>query len=150
MTVLLNYSSWHKLGIVGPIVHFRAVDVPNDLVLIREILGAVRDKEYLKPRPIQIEGYEPVLVMRHVKRLYDDNLLEGTVSQAIGLEAPMVLVTDLTTAGHNFLAALEQETVWNRLSKVLSPTELASLTWEQIAELAKELAFTAIKKKLGL
>lgn len=145
-----DYSHWRRHGIVGRIVHVRIADMQNDIELTREILLAIREKDNLRPAPIQIQSYEPVLVMRHVKRLYDDGMVEGRVSETIGMEAPLVWVTDMTTDGHNFLAALERQDIWNRLTKALSPGELAAFSMREVAGLAKELALAAAKKKLGL
>lgn len=146
----LDYSHWRKHGIVGKLVHVRIADMQNDIELTRRILVVIREKDNLRPTPVQMQGYEPVLVMRHVKRLFDDGLLEGTVIAPLGGEAPVVLVTDMTTDGHNFLAALEQDDIWNRLTNALSPAELAAFSLREIAGLAKELALAAAKRKLGL
>lgn len=145
-----NYSNWRKYGIVGPIVHMRIADMQNDIDLTREILIKIREKDDLKPTPVQVPDYEPVLVMRHVKRLYDDGMVEGRVSEAIGMEAPMVFVTDMTTAGHNFLAALEDEKIWNKVKSALSPAQLAALSMKQIATLAGELAMKHARDLLNL
>ncbi len=145
-----DYSHWRRHGIVGQIVHLRVADVRNDVELTCKILAVIREKDSLRAAPVQIEGYEPVFVMRHVKRLYDDGMIEGRVSDAVGMEAPIVFVTDMTTDGHNFLAALEQCDIWNQLTQALSPGELAAFSMREIAGLVKELALTAAKKKLGL
>ncbi|WP_193746558.1 DUF2513 domain-containing protein [Ruegeria sp. ANG-R] len=145
-----NYEHWRRHGIVGHLFHLRIADMQNDIELTRKILIAIREKDNLRPAPIQVPGYEPVLVMRHVIRLHDDGMIEGTVSEALGMEAPLVFVSDMTTAGHNFLAAIEQQDIWNRLNSTLNPAELAAFSLREIAGLAKELALAAAKKKLGL
>lgn len=145
-----NYSHWRKHGIVGPLVHVRIADMQNDIELTRKILIAIREKDNLHPAPIQLHDYEPVLVMRHVKRLYDDEMIEGNVSDGPGMEAPLVWVTDMTTAGHNFLGALEDERLWNRIKASLSPSQMATLSMKQIAVLASELALKQGRELLGL
>lgn len=147
---MYDYSHWRKHGIIGCIVHVRIADMQNDIELTRKILIAIQEKETLRPAPIQLHDYEAVLVARHVKRLFDDDMIEGNVIATLGMEAPMVLVTDMTTAGHNFLAALEQQDIWNQLTSALSPKELAAFSLREVAGLAKELALAAAKKKLGL
>ena len=77
-------------------------------------------------------------------------MVEGTATQGLGMEAPFVLVTDMTTDGHNFLAALEQQDIWNQLTKALKPSVPAAFSMHEIASLAKGLAMAAAKKKLGL
>jgi len=146
----VNYAHWRQHGIVGQLVHVRIADMRNDIELTRKILIAIRNKDNLRPIPIQVQEYEPVFVMRHVKRLHDDGMIEGNVVEALGMEAPMVMVTDMTTAGHSFLAALEQQDIWNKLTNALSPGELAAISLRELAGLAKELALAAAKKKLGL
>lgn len=145
-----DYSHWRKHGIVGLLVHVRIADMQNDIVLTRKILIAIRERDNLSPAPVHIHDYEPVLVMRHVKRLYDDGMIEGRVSDTLGSEAPMVFVTDMTTTGHNFLSALEDEKIWNRIKSVLSPAQLAALSVKQIASLASELAVKHARDLLGL
>lgn len=147
---MISYDHWRNHGIVGQLTHVRIADLQNDIELTRKILIAVQEKEALRPTPIQLSGYEPVLVMRHVKRLLDDGMLEGTVSDGLGMDAPLVFVSALTTAGHRFLAALEQQDIWNKLTTALSPGQLAALSMREIAALAKDLALAAAKKKLGL
>ncbi|MBC6440577.1 MAG: hypothetical protein GDA49_09285 [Rhodospirillales bacterium] len=56
----------------------------------------------------------------------------------------------MTTDGHTFLAALEQRSIWDRLTKALSPEDMATLSVCRIAGLAKDLVLAAPRKKLGL
>lgn len=146
-----DYSHWRKHGIVSPIRHLRVCDVKNDLELVRKILETVEEKNDLKPRPVIIEGYEPVFNARHVERLYCAGMLDGPEPvKTLGQEAPFVLVSDLSNEGHEFLAALRQEDIWEQFKTALSPNELSALSFKTIAKLAGELALQAAKKKLGL
>ena len=145
-----NYSHWRKHGIVGVLTHVRIADMQNDIELTRKILIAIREKDNLRPAPIQLHDFEPVLVMRHVKRLYDDEMIEGHVSQTLDCEAPMVLVTDMTTDGHTFLAGLEDQQIWERLKSALTVDELAQIPLKALAKIAWELAEKKIRAKVGL
>lgn len=60
-----------------PLKHFRNADVKHDHDLVRKIMIQLRDKADLKPAPIFVEGYEPVLVARHVMRLHDAEWWRG-------------------------------------------------------------------------
>lgn len=146
----MDYSHWRKHGIVGKLIHVRIADMKNDIELTRAILVSIRERENLRPAPVILHDYEPVLVMRHVKRLYDDEMIEGHVNDGVGMEAPMVFVTDMTTAGHNFLGALEDKQVWERLKSALSPEELAQVPLKTLAKIAWELAEKKIREKLGV
>jgi hypothetical protein len=110
-----DYSHWARFGIVGEIRHWRNADVQHDIDLVRKILIELRNKQDLKPAPVIIKGYDPVLVSRHVERLCDAGLIEGRALQSLGMEAPMILATDLSLDGHAFLGSLETKEVWNRL-----------------------------------
>jgi hypothetical protein len=145
-----DYSHWRKHGIVGPIVHMRIADMQNDVELTRRILIAIQERDTLRPAPVQVHDYEPVLTMRHVKRLLDDGMIEGRVSETMGSEAPLVFVTDMTTAGHNLLAVLEDKQIWERLKTALSPEELAQMPLKALAKIAWELAEKKIRNKIGL
>ena len=146
----IDYSHWRKHGIVGTLIHVGIADMKNDIELTRAILVSIRERENLRPAPVILHDYEPVLVMRHVKRLYDDEMIEGRVSDGPGMEAPMVFVTDMTTAGHNFLGALEDKQIWERLKSALTPEELAQIPLKSLAKIAWELAEKKIREKLGV
>ncbi|QGA56144.1 DUF2513 domain-containing protein [Brucella sp. 2280] len=145
-----DYSHWAAYGCSMPLKHIRNADVKHDLDVVRQIMIQLRDKENLKPMPVFVEGYEPVLVARHVMRLHDAGLVEGNVSKTIGPEAPLVFATDLSLEGHNFLAALETKPVWKQLKEKLTVEELASLSVKKLSELAGDLALQLVKRKLGL
>jgi hypothetical protein len=145
-----DYSHWAAFGFSTPLKHIRNAAVKHDLDLVRQILLRLRDKTDLKPAPVVVEGYEPVLVARHVMRLHDAGLVEGTVMRALGMEAPLVLATDLSLEGHNLLGALENKQVWSRLKEALSPEELASLPIKKLGEIAVDVATLWVRKKLGL
>lgn len=122
----------------------------NNLDLTRTILEHVRDRQDLHPQQVQIAGYDELIVARHVERLFDDGLVEGSKVRTWGDPAGVVLVRDLTTPGHQFLSALESGDVWARLKAALTPAELGALSLRELAGIAKELAASAVKKKLGL
>lgn len=127
----------------------RRIAMQNDLDLTRKILEAVRDREDLWPRAVEISGYDPLVLARHIERLHDDRLIEGTRGRGYD-QVDLIKVTDLTTSGHNFLNALESGDTWSRLKSALSPSELGALSMRQLAGIAGEIAEKAIKKKLGL
>ena len=129
----------------------RIGDMKNDVDLIRAILVEVKGRVTLDPRAVEVAGYEPLLVARHVERLIEDGLLDGQVyPPLLGLSAPEADVRDLTTAGHNFLASLESQDVWAQLKAALKPGEIAALPVRRLAAIAGDLAERAIHKKLGL
>lgn len=126
------------------------ISMKNDLDLTRKILESIRDRQDLWPKPVSIAGYDEVLVARHVERLHDDRLIEGTRVHVLESQVAEISVRDMTSAGHEFLAALESGDVWVRLKSALSPTELSALSLRELAGIAKELAIQAVRRKVGL
>lgn len=122
----------------------------NDLDLTRKILENIRAREDLRPRVVEIPDYDPTLVARHVERLHDDRLIEGSKMEPISKQVSVVLVRDMTSAGHQFLSAIESGDIWARMKSALDPTELGALSLREIASIAGELAIKGVKKKLGL
>lgn len=122
----------------------------NDLDLTRKILESIRERVDLWPRAVDLAGYEPIIVARHVERLHDDGLIEGAKSRGFSDQVATVLVRDLTSSGHQFLSALESGDVWARLKSTLSLTELSAVSFKELASIAKDLASRAIRHKLGL
>ncbi|HBF31633.1 DUF2513 domain-containing protein [Rhizobium sp.] len=147
---IYDYSHWKAHGLPIPTRHIRNIDVKHDINLVRQIMIQLRDKPDLKPAPVLVDGYEPLLVARHMERLHAAGLVEGNVSRTLGSAAPLVLATDLSLEGHTFLAALENKQVWTKLKEALSPDELASLPVKKLSEVAVELAVQWAKRKLGL
>lgn len=98
----------------------------RDMDLVREILLKVQARTDIKPSVLKIEGRDEVTVARHVQLLHEAGLLEGVSHK--GLNGPPLLwVTDLSWNGHDFIAALENDGVWNRIKASFSSSELANM-----------------------
>lgn len=128
----------------------RRIAMRNDLDLTRKILESIRDRQDVWPRSVRIAGYDELVVNRHVERLHDDGLIEGPRAHSISDQVATIKVRDLTSAGHQFLSALESGDVWARLKAALDPAELGALSLRELAGIAKELAMRAARQKLGL
>ncbi len=122
----------------------------NDIDVIRAILVDVRDRQDLWPRPVSLSGYDDLVVARHCERLFEDGLLDGYLCPLLGEQFVQIDVRDLTSAGHNFLAALETDGVWARLKANLKPAEMAALPLKRLAGVATDLAERVVRDTLGL
>ena len=102
----------------------------RDMELIRRILLEIKSRKNAKPRQVSLDGIEQSTLLRHVEMLCRSGFVEtqGDIhySSMIG-EPDMILVTDMSWAGHDFLAVLENEGVWNKLKSSISPANLASM-----------------------
>jgi hypothetical protein len=105
----------------------RDMDIVRDLLLRSEATeGQVSVKDPL-------ETY-------HVRIMLDAGLIEGRISEEITADAPRYsYINNLTWAGHDFLDAARNDTVWRTAKeKVLKPG--ASWTFDLLKEILKALA----------
>jgi hypothetical protein len=127
------------------------IGMKNDLDLIRAILEEVESWPDAIGREVEVAGWSEELVNRHVERLCNDGILDFSASTTnLTTGRHHFLVRDMSSAGHEFLGALRSGDVLERLKSALKPSELAALSFAELAGIAKELAAKAIRKKLGL
>lgn len=119
----------------------------RDVDLSRAILLFV--EKYSPPeggltQRLAIEGYDVSLVIAHAVLLIDDGLLEGDVLNVSGMP-PEVVISKLTSRGHDAIEAIRNDTVWQKAKK--SALEHAvPLTVSALVELVK----AEVRTRLGL
>jgi hypothetical protein len=118
----------------------------REMDLVREILLVIEAQE---PRVSGISEvptigeWDPLIVYGHVLLLRDAGFLQRT-DMLVG-NPPKVFVSDLSWEGHEFLDAIRNTTVWERLKrKVLEEGGAIPLT------LLKSLAIKLAADRLGL
>jgi len=81
--------------------------------------------------------------------LHDAGYIEAEKSSPLqGL--PKFMVKDLTWAGHDFAAVLENDTVWSKLKEKLSPKELATIPLSVMKTVGLGVLEHYLKGKFGL
>lgn len=91
----------------------------RDMELVRKILLAVEDADNdpMVWIDLEIRGFSPHVVSYHVQRLTEAGLLEATdLSDDSGSDWRP---SSLTWAGHEFLDAARNDTVWNKAMTTL-------------------------------
>lgn len=82
--------------------------------LIRKLLLAIEETDE-PPDSIKIEGYEELIVNRHLELLEEAGYIEATpLRSAMPPYLMAVHVERLTWDGHDFLEAARNETVWKK------------------------------------
>lgn len=119
----------------------------RDIDLSRAILFFV--EEHCPPqgglsKRLAIEGYDYPTVAAHAELLIDEGLIDGQVIKMLG--GPMeVAIIRLTHQGHDALAAIRNDTVWQKAKK--SALEHAiPLTVSTLVELVK----AEVRARLGI
>ena len=110
--------------------------VKRDLDLVRHILLFVESNSgpttFLT---VQIEGYSQDVVNYHVFLLMEAKFILGTEPP---LKHAMVVVTGLTSKGHDYLDAIRSDKVWEHTKKLIEP--LGSVAMGTLKQLAMDVA----------
>jgi hypothetical protein len=125
----------------------------RDMELIRKIFAQIRGRTSLDYEAIDLPDVDPVILARHIEILDNAGLVEVIKSNGPGgLQSPhpVFAVKDLTWAGHDYVAILENDTVWNKIKEKLSPKELATLPFSTLKTLGLGLLDQYLKSKFGL
>lgn len=117
----------------------------RDMELVRKILLKVEESdEQTFSGKFRVDGYDDILVTCHVQLLQEAGLLQANVVETqIGPTA--AFVDRLTWAGHEFLDAARNETVWERTMSFLK-TKGGSVPMEVL----KALLIAKAKEWTGL
>lgn len=105
--------------------------VARDMELIRELLFELEAGGGARP----LEGWCDASIRAHLAMMLEAGLLAGRAGAG-----GMLAIEGLTWSGHDFLAAIRQDTIWRRLRQRLAETA-GGLALESIKALAmRELA----------
>jgi hypothetical protein len=122
----------------------------RDMELIRKILLEIQARKDLEHREVAIDGYDAVILGRHVELLFRAGLIEGTKSGEIGADYSRIFISDLSWEGHDFVAALENKSVWSKITQSFSATELAGIPLPILRDVGVGLLKEWAKSKVGL
>jgi hypothetical protein len=122
----------------------------RDMELIRRILIEIQSRKNLDQKTVEIEGVDSVILGRHVEMLFDEGMVEGDSYGYVGHGYREVRVSDLSWAGHDLIAALENSGVWNKIKQSFSATELTVMPLSVLKEIGIGLLKEWAKKKVGL
>lgn len=139
---LVRYDGYWQLRPGG------AKRVKRDMDVIRAIIAEVESWPDLTPRLIMLDGYSDEVVNAHVGMMAAADLIrvQDVIPHGAG---DRYTVSDLTWAGHEFAAAIRNDTVLNRLKTGLGE-EFAKLPLQLVAKLSLAVAEAWAKEKLGL
>jgi hypothetical protein len=124
----------------------------RDMELIRKILLEVEARKSLEPTTVKIAGIEPLVLHRHVEMLFRGGFLEAR--NVVGIHdntgVDKIFVKDLTWDGHEFIGALKNEGVWNKIKQTFSADELATFPFAVLKTIGVGLLTAYAKQKVGL
>jgi hypothetical protein len=93
----------------------------RDMDLVRAILLAVEDGDdnALRRKPLEIAGYDAAVVAGHAEIMQEAGLVDAHIVRPDGEPPPLARVFRLTWAGHDFLAATRNDTIWAKTKQVV-------------------------------
>ena len=101
-------------------------------------------------RELKVAGYDEMTVERHLEMLVDAGFVEGIVSRPLGITYPLVMVTDLSWAGHDFASAITNENIWQKIKQSFSTKDLTTMPLTVIKNVAVGLLTKWAESKVGL
>lgn len=122
----------------------------RDMELIRKIFSEIQSRKDVHERSVEIQGVEEWIVARHVEMLFEEGLVDGFRSDSIDKSFPIIAVKDLSMAGHDFAAALANDSVWHAIKTKFSASELASMPLKAIEKLGSAFLVKWALSKAGL
>ncbi len=122
----------------------------RDMELIREILLTIQARPDSMLQRFTLDGYDQNVVGRHVQLLVQEGYLDGKVHDSSLQHQLTCFVSDLTWKGHDFVAAIQNDTVWEKIKNAMSPKELATAPITLIKTLGMRLLEDHLKQLVGL
>ena len=122
----------------------------RDWDTIREILTTLEDNT-LPNNILQLSDFpsaQTANISYHAELLLEAGLVDGEMQKTIGRGAHGVFITRLTWHGHEFLDAINNDTVWEKTKKSFTNSGI-SMTFELIKSVATDTASSLVKSTLG-
>lgn len=123
----------------------------RDMELVRKIVAAVQAKNDLRPRKIEVEGYEAWIVARHVEMLHQQGMLDTTEPfYPVAGGPPAIHVRDLSPDGHDLAASLANDDIWSQIRTKFSAGELAMMPLKVVKDVGVAALQAWALSKMGL
>ena len=118
----------------------------RDMNLVREILIWIENQEhgYVNGNP-SIESYSEEEIGYHVYLMYQADLVNAADTTSQGDKSPNALLLGVTWAGHEFLEAAKDDTIWAKAKNTVLKSS-AGIAFDVLLEWLKAEA----RKNLGL
>jgi hypothetical protein len=98
----------------------------RDLELVRAILLALEAADHgFAPHPFTVPGYDADTIGHHVWLMQQGGLLTASTVVAMHDASPIAIPESITWQGHEFLAAVRNDTVWRKVKADVKDKGLA-------------------------
>lgn len=128
----------------------KEAEMQRDMNLVRKIMLQVQSRGDVFPRTVKIDDVDDEILGRHVEMLFDAGFLDGSKMQSVSLNYHIVLVRDLSWEGHDFIASISKDGVWQKIKETFSPTELSTMPLKVIKDASIACFTSIVKARMGL
>jgi hypothetical protein len=129
----------------------RGMEMQRDMDLVRKIMFEVQSRMDVEPKAVEIDGVDDVTLGRHVEMLFDAGFLEGLESgTTLASSYRVIVVTDLSWDGHDFIDAISKDGVWQKLKETFSPAEMSTMPLKVIKDASIAVLTSIVKARIGL
>lgn len=122
----------------------------RDWDTIRKILTTLEDSTSTNST-LQLSDFpsdEEEKISYHAELLLEADLIDGEMTRTIGRGTNNFYITRLTWNGHEFLDAINNDTVWEKTKKSFATSGI-SMTFELVKSIATDTATSIVKSTLG-
>lgn len=120
---------------------------------MRDVLIEMEKAEYEEPLYLQrfydaLPKYSEDVINYSIVKLEEAGFIKATVKSRIGYDYSILRIDDITYSGHQFLADIRSESIWNNVKEVSA--KVGSNSLQAISQIATSIITTIIKQQLGL
>lgn len=126
----------------------RVDEMQIDLDIVKAILMEVTDFDPSIRQPVKLDGYDALIVARHVQLLFEAGLLDGVKHASTASVVPTILVQDMSWDGHRFAAGLRDKDIWAKVKEQLPADKVAVMTMTAVARDVGAIGWDVVRKIL--
>ena len=113
--------------------------------LVRQIMLKIEDLPPGQPVHFRMGEVEDPVLLAHLQLMMDARLVNGKVTEPHGSRGAVIIITDLTWEGHEWIETVRREELWEQVKGALLEKECAFSF-----ELSRAVALQIQRVRLGL
>lgn len=117
----------------------------RDMELVRQIMLNIEALPAGQPVQFRMAEVEDRVLLAHLEMMIAGGLVNGKITQPHGSRGAVIIISDLTWEGHEWISTVRDQDVWERTRATLQEKSGAFSF-----ELAKAVAAHLVRLQLGL
>ena len=117
----------------------------RDMDLVRQILLRIEALPAGQPMQFRMDEVEDRVLIAHLETMIEGGLVNGKITQPHGTRGAVIIISDLTWTGHEWIETMRSDDVWRQTTATVQERG-GALSFE----LAKAVACHILRLRLGL